>query len=357
MKIGHIAPINFNIPRGRGGPTRNAFNLNEALKELGHEIVFYGCKNSEVTADKLKYIYPVELNSDEEFLNADRMIRAQMIMNHYAFAYSDAEDIDIYQSHHLEWALPLSSIKKGGISVIRMANLLNERRLKTIEDFNHDNAHLVMISETQASTLPAHIKNYTVIYNGIDVKNIPFSDSKEDYYLFVGRLIERKGADIAIKACIKSNKKLIIVGKPVSTSEKSREYFAKEIEPYLDSELIEYIPSVNHYDLLSLYKNAKALIFPLRDANLEPFGLVTVEAMATGTPVIAIDNSLMRELVDDRKTGILATNENEIMEIIQVDDFGINPENCRDLVEKKFSKEIMARKYSDLYEKILKISK
>src|SRR5690606_8042296 len=160
----------------------------------------------------------------------------------------------------------------------------------------------ICVSETQSEVLRDKISNMSIIYNGVEIEEIPFSEQKEDYLLFVGRLDPNKGADIALRAAIKANQKIIIVGKKRERDPISEEYFANKVEPLLSHKLVTHIPEVQHHELYAIYKSARALIFPLTDPRKEAFGLVSAEAMASGTPVIGLDNSLMREIVDHGKT-------------------------------------------------------
>jgi glycosyltransferase involved in cell wall biosynthesis len=350
MKIAHIAPINFNIPEGRGGPERSCYDLNEGLAKEGVKIIFYGCKNFKVSGE-LRYLYPVELNSYEPFINADRFKRAQMTFYHNAYGYS-FDDADLFQTHQVEWTLPLAKIKSNKISVIRLSNWITDEMIKLMKVNNAENIFFVPISKTQSEVLKNNgITNYKVIHNAIEINEN--TTKKDDHFLFVGRLEENKGADIAIKACLNAGKKLIVIGKPRMTNEKSKEFFEKEIKPYLNSSLITYIEEVPHREISNYYASAKAVLFPLRDPLKEAFGRVTVEAMGSGTPVYAIRNSLMEELIIHGETGLLAKDEAELTEFVK-NPVLLSSSRCIQHVKDNFSPEVISRQYIDLYQSLIK---
>jgi glycosyltransferase involved in cell wall biosynthesis len=351
MRIAHIAPINFNIPQGRSGPARVCYNLNEALYKINPQILFYGCENSKASGE-LRYLFPVELNSYEPFNNATGTDKGKFLLQHITNAYAHKAEIDIFQTHAIDFALPIAKTHPDKPTVITLHRPINSDLEFILSKFNGQHIHFVLISQTQAETFSKMASNYTVIPNGVEVDEIPFSLEKEDFFLHVGRLEENKGADLAIQACLQAGVKLVLVGKQRAGNEASETYFAERIQPFLDNPLITYIPEVNHYELYNYYAKARGFIFPLRDPHQEAFGLVSVEAMATGTPAIALDNSLMREVIIDGKTGSLAKDLDGLVDAIQKVD-QISPQDCRDHVVNNFSRDTMARGYFELYQRLV----
>ena len=347
MKIRHIAPINFNIPNGRSGPAILFYDLNEALFKKGVDIYPFVTKNSEVSGTK-GYLYNVELNNYEPFNSINRMMRGRFIYSHVAKSLDGYENYDIIHSHLFDWTIQMSKLIKDKPLVITLHNYPNK---ELIQQFDNPNIHFVAVSDVQANQLSDSIMNLHTIHNGIDLERIPFSSKKKDFYLFVGRLVENKGVDVALKACIEKGKKIVVVGKPVETNEESKKYFLEKVEPLLKNELVTHIAEMNHGELLSYYKDAKALIFPLKDPTAESFGLVTVEALAAGTPVLAFDNELMRELLDE-KCSILVKDYAEMCDKLDAVT-ELDPNYCRSVASSKYSREVMAENYIELYKKLV----
>lgn len=349
MKIGHIAPINFNIPAGRSGPTRVFVDLNEELYKLNPALTVFACKNS-VISGQLKYVFDRELNSLPAFEAADRMIRGLFLVKHIAFAYKQKEDIDIYLSHHASWGLPLAQLVGDRPTVIIVHNVSPEL-FEQLKIFNTPQLHFVCLSEAIAAVFRPHASNVSVIHNGIDVQSIKPAKQKEDYFLFLGRLTAPKGPDIAIDICLKKKKKLVIIGRPVLAEVEHATYFHEKIEPYLKNELITYIPEIGHDQVFDYYRRAQALIFPMRDYKREGLPMTVPESLACGTPILSLKNPLSQELIEPGKTGFLADSAEEMGEYLdRVDE--IDPKVCRAMAEKKFSRETMAKRYYQLLTKV-----
>lgn len=351
MNICHIATILFNIPHGRSGPERVFYNLNESLYKLNPELRVYACKNS-IISGELKYYYPIELNNYAPFNNAIGSKRGKFIVNHLTNAFNQEKDwADVFQTHNVEFALPIGSLLNKKV-VITLHNPITEELIEQIEKFNSPNIHFVTVSNTQKIPLSDKIQNVTTIYNGVELDLIPFQAEKEDFLLFVGRLDRKKGADIAMRVAINNGYKIVVVGKPSEGNKDSEKFFKEEVTPLLDNPLVEHHANIDHFELLNYYAKAKAVLFPILDGNKEPFGLVPVEAMASGTPVIALDNSLTRETIKNGFSGLLAMNEEEMSAKLSELNT-IKPENCRAWVAENFTRDIMAANYLKLYSSLL----
>lgn len=353
MRIAHIAPINFNIPHGRSGPGRAAYNLQVALSSIGIEPVFYACKNSKAPGE-LRYLYKKELNSIPEFLASDGMQRGKMMMMHQALAYSEADRYDIIQSHLLEWALPFAANAPRTISVLKLTNIPNAFLQRMIAKLNNPRyMHFVSLTRSQARFLPKSVRNVTIIPEPVNTEKIRPSFKKKDWFLFVGRLTELKRPDVAMRVCIKSKKKLVVIGTPPEETQVEKyRYYVKRVKPLLKNKYIEYIPYVPHGKIFNFYRDAKALVFPT-DGDRESIGTVFLEAAASGTPSLALRNELTKEVIIDKKTGLLADSEKELGALLEnVSD--INPLDCREHAVKNYSYETVANKYKKLYTELLK---
>ena len=192
----------------------------------------------------------------------------------------------------------------------------------------------------------AELDYIATVYHGIDTSQFTFNPKpKGDYFLYFGRVHKDKGTKEAVEITKALNRRLIIAG-----IIQDQNYFNQYVQPHLKQGEIEYIGSVGAEKRDQLLGNAELLLHPINFS--EPFGLSIVEAMACGTPVVAFNKGSMSELIIDGTNGFLVNNSQEAIEklrnIKSIDRF-----NCRNSVEKHFSKEIMAQNYIKVYNKIL----
>jgi glycosyltransferase involved in cell wall biosynthesis len=234
-------------------------------------------------------------------------------------------------------------------------------------------SHLVAISNSQKQ----HFKKATieaVVYNGVDTNSFPFADKKDDYLLWLGRLgqaknpdgsfMDAKGVSWAIKTAIKTGKKLILSG-----GVEDKEFFEKEVKPYLNDK-IQWVGKIGkdqpltEEELAHYYGRAKAfLMTPNWD---EAFGLVIVEAMSCGTPVIAFNKGSIPEIVEDNKTGYLSSYEEgvdglagNVEKLFNLSDqeYQVMSTNARKRVEENFTIEKMVDGYEKVYKNVTEASR
>jgi glycosyltransferase involved in cell wall biosynthesis len=184
-----------------------------------------------------------------------------------------------------------------------------------------------------------------VIGNPIVVDDFPFRAEKEDYVLWIGRINPEKGPQRAIAAAREAGVKLVIAG-PVQPG--NEEFFAKEVEPHIDADRVEYVGEVGE-EKADLYVAARALMMPIRWP--EPFGLVMTEAMACGTPVIAFPEGSASEIVLDGETGFVVDDEHAMADAIgRLGE--IDPERCRESARERFDVPAVAEAYEGAYEAV-----
>jgi glycosyltransferase involved in cell wall biosynthesis len=214
-----------------------------------------------------------------------------------------------------------------------------------------------------------------VVYHGIDVEEYPVKDEpdKGSYLFTIGRITRDKGQDKAIEIAKKTGSKLIIAGcvqnKPadmeffaglnnsidlsteVGKHSVDNDYYDRVIKPLLDCDKqIIYIGEISSEHKKHWYRHARATLFPIQWG--EPFGLVLVESMACGTPVIALNRGAVPEIVVDGKTGFVVDSTDAMIEAISRVNT-IDPGDCRNHVQDHFSITSMAYKYSELYHKLI----
>lgn len=185
------------------------------------------------------------------------------------------------------------------------------------------------------------------IYHGIDTKIYAFNKTGGEYLLYLGRITKEKGVHHAIAVAKATNTPLLIAG----ISNPDETYWSNEIEPHIDGKLIRYIGRADLKQKIDLMQNAKALLFPT--LAKETFGLVMIEAMSCGTPVIAFDNGAVSEVVQDGETGYVVKTEKQMA--VAVKKIGkISRQATRDRAEKLFSIEKMTKGYEKVYQRYIK---
>jgi glycosyltransferase involved in cell wall biosynthesis len=219
----------------------------------------------------------------------------------------------------------------------------------------------ISISDNQRGNLGEHF--FTTVYNGIDMSKFPFSDHGGDSFVTVGRMAAIKGHDVAIDAVKQAGAKLQIASW-VSDGVKKSAFYKEKIEPQIDGINIVVNSLMQGQSLGDFYGNAKALLFPI--AWAEPFGLVMVEAMSCGTPVIAYNRGSVSEIVVDGVTGFIVDPDETITGNWIIKKKGveglveamsrigeIDRHACRRIVEERFSTEKMVENYEKAYQRII----
>lgn len=209
--------------------------------------------------------------------------------------------------------------------------------------------NLVGISRSHAESLSLFLgRPLRYVYNGIDTTLYPYQKDKEDYLLFLSRITPIKGAHIAIEVAKKLRQKLIIAGGDIFVEDQA--YVTHVIEQ-CDGHLIKYKGEVSFQEKIELLKNAKALLFCPNPPFQEPFGLVPVEAMLCGTPVISLRNGATPEIIKHGYSGYICHSPEEIVKAVNKIE-KIKPKNCRKWAL-QFSKENMTTKYEQLYKEVI----
>ncbi|MEO7020807.1 MAG: glycosyltransferase family 4 protein [Ktedonobacteraceae bacterium] len=194
-----------------------------------------------------------------------------------------------------------------------------------------------------------------VVSNGIDMHQYRNSDKKrDDYFVWLGRFVPEKGVHLAIEAAKRANVPIVLAGTIDSHVQEAKQYFHEMIEPQIDNEKVRYIGPVNMKQKLNLLGQARGFLNPIEWE--EPFGMVMIEAMALGCPVISFARGAAPEIVIHGKTGFLVQDVEEMVRYIpKIDE--IDREVTRLHVEHHFSAQIMAENYTSIYEKVITMAK
>lgn len=373
-------------PKGYGGIEHVVADLIKGLQALDVAVELFGVSGSQPGC-------PVHAYYDEEqykFMQTEFKYSSVPAAGHVGLALNDiARDghYDIIHDHNksfgplaLQWATERPAMPPG-LHTIHGAFFTTEDTIaKGHPDYTPHwrafsqakRAFVVGISDFQMHAAPSELRSVTLptVYNGIDLAKWPFHASKEDYFLTLARCISEKGIHIAANICDQEGLPLKIAGPvadlthpkdvvqqmehgdPKYDTNRSVQYFKQALWPIIKrSHAVEYIGNISGETRPKAIGRAKALLFPITWD--EPFGLAVVEALACGTPVIAMRRGAMPELIQHGKNGFLADNEAEFRTYMgRVED--IDPAVCRQTVEKQFSSEVMAQAYLERYKEVIR---
>lgn len=340
MRIAQVAPLLERVPPpGYGGIELVVGLLTDELVRRGHEVTLFASGDS-VTLAKLVSVHP-------HALRLDRTVKDYSIyeMLELASVYQRASEFDIIHSHMGYTALPY-------------ANLVTTPTVHTLHGvFTPDNEKMFSFGKKQpyvsisdAQREPRLGLNYVAtVYNGIDISKYEFDSKPENppYLAFLGRMSPEKGVHLAIEIAKQAGWTLKMAGK---VDVVDVEYFETQIKPHIDGKQIQYLGEANHTQKNALMGGAVATLFPI--TWREPFGLVMVESMASGTPVIAMNLGSTQEVISHGKTGFLCDRIQEcisaIEKVTQLDRYA-----CRQHVENRFSVEQMVDGYEAVYQQII----
>lgn len=348
MRIAQIAPLWEPVPPPTyGGSELIASLLTEELVRRGHEVVLYATANSKTSA-KLVPIIPEGFREAKTDLRCDRNATHIMAteLRMLGQAFNEAGSFDVVHNHIGFQALAFADLVRTPV----VTTLHNALEPEGVRKLYGQYAHLpyISISDYQRELWP-ELAYAATIYHGIDLDRFDarFDTDEDGYLAFLGRMCPEKGADLAIQIAQTVGRKLVMAGK---IDEVEREYYESEVAPHIDGEQVRYIGEVNHQQKVKLLRNAVATLFPIQWA--EPFGLVMIESMACGTPVLAMRNGSVPEIVAHGTSGFICDSVPELIEsFAQIEN--IDRRGCRQQVEQRFSIERMADDHEQLYEQLV----
>jgi len=337
LKIAIVAPPWFPVPPvGYGGIEAVVSLLTEGLCRRGHQVTLFASGDSVTQASLVSVLE----KSPNKRINDNVHLEN---LNSLA-AYELAHEFDVIHDHdglgsRLLGALTSRLLKKPVIATLHgPANEYSKDFYSTIAN----DLHYIAISEYQRASF-GDLNFLSTIPNAIKIEEYPFSGNPGDYLLFVGRMNEEKGAHIAVSAAKRLGMKLTMIGK-CSEPQETR-YFDEKVRPLMD-ENTEYLGEVNQSTKFELYKNALCTLFPIQWP--EPFGLVMIESMACGTPVIGVRNGSVPEVIRHNQTGYIVDGEGDMVEAVK--NIGnIDRRACREFVEKEYDEETFIDRHEFAY--------
>jgi glycosyltransferase involved in cell wall biosynthesis len=347
MKIAIVAPPWIKIPPVRYGGIEAVISLlADGLAERGHDVILFTVKGS-VSSASVHHFFEHE---QCHLLAGQTSIFLNAAITHSLGSYIEiAEQGDFDIVHDNTWKEGLASAFFIDIPAVHtLHSPLDESNKKFYELFiGKKNLYFTTISEFQQTVLPG--LNYAgTVYNSIEIESYPYSEEKEDYLLYLSRFNHEKAPHIACEAAKRLGMKLVLAGKVSEPDE--HEYFDTMIKPYLNDK-IRYAGEVSDEEKKRLFAGATAFVYPLQWD--EPFGIVMIEAMACGTPVVTYKRGAAPELVENGVNGYLADDFEDLLDCIgRVQE--IKPKRCREYVEKHFSVDAMVDGYERVYRQIMK---
>jgi len=329
------APFIAVPPADYGGTELFVAHLAEGLRKSNIDVVVYANGESTVEAET-RWLYektqwPIK-STDYAWLKE---------LDHTAWAVADAlKESDLIHAQSTQ-ALALSRFANRPF----VLTLHGPHESKLSEYFSHyQEVQYVAISEDQArqESLP----KLRTIHHGIDLSLYQFVENKRPYLSFIGRIAPIKGTHIAIEVAQRTEIPLKIAGE---VQPPFREYFENKIRPHIDGRLVEYIGPADIKAKNELLGNSMAMLFPIQWN--EPFGLVMLEAMACGTPVLALPGGSVPEIVSEGVSGHICRSIRGLVNRLRT--LNINPATVRRYVEDKFSIEKMVASYISLYKETI----
>ena len=339
MRIAQLSPPWLAVPpKGYGGIEWVVALLADGLAEAGHEVTLFATGDSRTKA-RLEYVY-------ERALGPTAINDIVLDTTQTLAALRDARSrFDVLHVHSPFSAL--AAAIETGIPTIHTLHGSFTPDMKLLYSQAGDRAWYVAISEAQKAFEPG-LHYGGVVYNGIDLDMYPLQEQKEDFVLFLGRAAPEKGWRRAVEAAKLAGVRLVSAVKIAEPAE-HHEWEAR-VKPILPPDF-EVLGEITHDEKVDLLRRAKAVLFPIDWP--EPFGLVMVEAMACGTPVIGTPRGSVPELVEDGRTGWIVDvdpyAERAAERLAHLDE--LDPHVSRERVQRLFSKDAMVAGYERVYER------
>src|SRR4051794_22234420 len=330
-------------PPAYGGIEQVVRLLADGLVNAGHRVTLFAPPGSSS---------PAEVRSPLSAPHPDEIQFSMWEVDHVARSFdaidAAAADGDAFDVVH----------DNNGFAGLAMANRLQTPLVHSLHgpfepdlfDFYTTHGHkgqLVAISGAQRDAAPEHLRDQiAVVYNPLAVDEWPFEERRDGYLLWIARMNDDKGPQRAIAAAREAGMPIVLAG-PVHPGQE--EFFAREVEPHIDDDTVRYVGEVGDDGKRELYTGARALLMPIRWA--EPFGLVMVEAMACGTPVIAFAEGSAPEVVIDGETGFVVEDEAAMASAVgRLDE--IDRGRCRASIRERYDVPLVVERYERVYERM-----
>jgi len=349
LRIAQLAPPFESVPpRGYGGTERVVSTLTDELVKRGHEVTLFASAGSR-TAARLVPTVDVALWHRDPPSNDFGLYRSSI----FKIIHNEIRSFDVVHSHLDFHGFPLALEPRRPMITTLHGRLDVPGLLPTYRAF----AELPLVSISNSQRRPLANANWLgTAYHGIDLNSFTFNPRPGQYLAFLGRISPEKGLDVAIRVARRAGWPLRVAARPpLSFShnpemERDREYFEHVIKPLLAEPGIELIGEVGGAQKDDFLRHAAALLFPIRWP--EPFGLVMPEALACGTPVLALREGSVPEVLEHGVTGFICHREDELVRVVErIPE--LDRRRCRAEARRRFSPAAMADAYERIYAQLL----
>ena len=340
LRIAQVAPLHERVPPVLyGGTERVVAALTDELVRRGHQVTLFASGDSQTIGD-LKSPVDRSLRLDPE---AGDPIAAHVL--ELAQVFERADEFDLIHCHVDYLAFPFGRLVRTP-TVHTLHGRLDLPHFVPLFRHLRDVA-VVSISDAQRAPLESLDVNWVrTVYHGVALESYPYAEEGGEYLAFLGRISPEKRPDLAIAVAKRLAIPLKIAAK---VDAKDRDYFESEIRPLLDNPLIEFIGEIDEASKAELLGGAMALLFPIDWP--EPFGLVVIEAMACGTPVVARACGSVPELIEAGRTGFVVDTFDELVDAVKRVRT-LDRAACRRRVEARFSIRRMVDDYESVYRQL-----
>lgn len=342
MKIAQVAPLMEAVPpKLYGGTERIVAYLTDALVALGHDVTLFASGDS-ITDAKLEAVWPQALRLDPTI----RDYIAPLVVMQEVIA-ERAHEFDIVHLHIDYLGFPI--LRRSGVPfVTTLHGRLDLPELKPLYRRFND-VPVVSISDSQRVPLP-EADFASTVYHGLPENLLHAGPGNGGYLAFIGRISPEKAPDAAIRIAARAGMKLKIAAK---VDRVDQAYFEEVVEPLLGHGDVEFIGEIGDDRKSEFLGNAAGVLFPI--AWREPFGLIMIEAMACGTPVIAMRNGSVPEVIDDGLTGFIVDSEDEaVAAVARIGE--LDRRRVRQTFDRRFTARRMAEDYVSVYRQLIAAS-
>lgn len=359
MKIAIVAPLYLRIPPVAYGGTELVISgLTETLVERGYGVTLFAAGDSQTQARLIPGCAQA-LRGNEQSVNpaAAHLLLFDKVISH-------SREFDLIHSHAGWRFLPFSRFSQAPVlHTYHWPYAYRKERFlfEYYRDLNYSS-----ISRSQQNGVDLNFVGY--VYNGIDLAPIePSFEPKTDNLIYVSRFDEKKGSHAAIELALALKKTITVIGRPEPENPQQYAYYEAKVKPLLDNKLVQFVGESQFRQKMEFLRNAKAFVFPLQWE--EPFGLVLIEALAAGTPIVAYARGSVPEIVEDGVTGYIVDPGDpgdqgdrgierlkeavERIYALSEKEYRQMRRNCRERVEKYFTVEKMVDGYGRLYKKLV----
>lgn len=360
MKILQIAPVYESIPPEKyGGAEEMIYYLIQGLIKRGHEVSLIASHDSKTPAN----LIPIFSHGYNHLLEKKSLEIPQFSQFGISFqdytAYKLRDRFDIIHNHfygsNSYGKLMWSKMFRDEIpTVISLHNEVKQGQIGTTIYQEFLDLNYVFLSKAQRKR-HKKLKSAGIVYNAVDIKDFPFSNTAENFYFWISKITPVKGVAEAIEAAISADVRLVVSGEP--DIPRFEDYWEK-VKKYFSHKNITFVGESGMEQKVKYYSRAKALIFPSR--HLEGCPMVILESLACGTPVIALDNDVVFEMLKEGHNGFICKSITEMaqaikkLESLSQKEYLTMRENCRKTIESKFNIENMVKGYERVYQQLIK---